>query len=266
MPAPRGQSGRLMEIPVLIALAGIAVAVGIGERSWIAGLLAFVGIPLVLFVVITAWEVLALAWLLAKAKRAMRATRSRLDGVRSLEASALGFRNVRWLAARAGQALVGMLDDESREIRISAAHALVRMARELDKAAPPLIEALQDKEHLPAALDGLSSLGPRAAAAVPALIGLLHHRNAPWWWTVVMALQSIGPAARPAVPALIAAMEELPADRPNWPIYALGAIGDRRALPALEKVANESKDEHIRETARDAIARIEAGGHPANQP
>jgi hypothetical protein len=266
MQAPSGQSGRLMEIPVLIALVGLAIAVGLGERSWLAGLLTLVGIPIAFYAVFAGWEMLELAYILARARRAMNVAESRLDGVRNLEASALRFRNVRWLAAKAGSALANTIDDDDREVRVSAAKALVQMDCLLDEAAPPVVEALRHGEHRIAALECLRTLGPRGSEAVPTLVALLAQRGAPWWWMVVNALQMIGPAAQPAVPALIAALEAAQADEGLWPIYALGAIGDRRALPALEKFANECRDERVRENAREAIARIEAGGHPANQP
>lgn len=43
------QSGRLYEIPLLVALAAISVAIGAGQGSWLAGLAVFLGVPAVLF-------------------------------------------------------------------------------------------------------------------------------------------------------------------------------------------------------------------------
>ena len=49
-------------------------------------------------------------------------------------------------------------------------------------------------------------------------------------------------------------------------VYALGDIGDRAALPALEKLAKESPDENFRGLAQSAIRKIEQKPAPAVVP
>jgi HEAT repeat protein len=49
-------------------------------------------------------------------------------------------------------------------------------------------------------------------------------------------------------------------------IYAIGEIGDRKALPALEHIATESDDPALRDVAKVAIQRIKARPVPTETP
>lgn len=254
---PRSQSGRLMEIPVLIALVGISIAAGVGQKSWLVGIGVLFGVPLGLFLVFAGWELLELLFILARARHAMASPATQLAGAQLLEANAYRYRSMKPVSEQASRALLVALGSPDPETRLSAASGLASLEREHEKALPVLIEALRVPDKRSRALESLRGLGRSAAPAVPGLIELLADRQSAEWWKVVLALQMIGPESRPAVPALIASLDELPVDEITWPIYALGAIGDRTAIPALEKLAKDGRDERVREKAREAVARIE---------
>lgn len=87
------------------------------------------------------------------------------------------------------------------------------------------------------ALNELRRLGPEAAFAVPALIAELDDPNSPnKGGEAAEILGKIGPAASAAVPKLmdIVIANEVGRDL-TWPLGALGAIGDRRAIPVLKR-------------------------------
>jgi len=248
----------MMEIPILVALAGIATAIGFGQKSWLVGLAVFFGVPLALFAFFVGWEALYLEWTLARARRMLGDPAKRLDAVQRLEANGFQLKEAKWIAGRAARTLRAALGDPDPHLRAAAARALARLEQHADEAVPVLVEALRDEAHVDETYRALQCFGPRAAPAVPALVERLADRRSSLWWRVVSTLQTIGPAARPAVPALIASLDGISADEANWPLYALGAIGDPAALPALRLLAASGKDERVQEHARDAIRRIEA--------
>lgn len=72
----------------------------------------------------------------------------------------------------------------------------------------------------------ISSMGPAAAAAVPALIETLQDPSAPVRYAVAYALSEIGPAAAAAIPALTEALDD-----PNDDV----AFMAKKALKSIEK-------------------------------
>lgn len=242
-----------MELPALVALFGLATAVGLSAKSWIAGLAVVVLVPAALFVAFWAIESIGKAWLLAKAGRAMRDPARRLDAATRLRDAAYSLTDQRWAGARADALLRIALADADPATRFLAACGLARIGAEAGAIVPTLIEGLRDRERRREALDGLATLRSGARPAVPALIELLADTRQPAWWLVPHTLQAIGPDAREAVPALLASLERVASDEIQWPIRALGAIGDPAAVPALERLAQAGKDERVRECARDAL-------------
>jgi HEAT repeat protein len=106
----------------------------------------------------------------------------------------------------------------------------------------------------------LRALGPRAKAAVPALIEALKGKDLRGRRGACDVLAAIGPDAKPALPLLLQILEG--PEHPKTPLYgyaayALGRIGPaaKAALPALSKIMNDPNAE-ARIDAADAFARI----------
>lgn len=108
-------------------------------------------------------------------------------------------------AAEAVDALLRLLDDGDCSTRMVVAHALGEIGD--GRAYAPLLALLIDRSHPP-------DLRGQAAESLASL----ENRT-------------------DAVPALIAALDDGEAVVRFWAAFALGAIADRRALPALDRVA-----------------------------
>jgi HEAT repeat protein len=120
-------------------------------------------------------------------------------------------------------ALAGCLRDKDPEVR--GAGAVAFSAKPDASAVHPLISALRDKSDFVRAhaATALGALGPAAVAAVPELVRIL-------------SKDSYAEARREAA-------------------SALGTIGDRSAIPALDE-AGHSVDPYLSQAARDALAQI----------
>ncbi len=116
----------------------------------------------------------------------------------------------------------------------------------------------------------LGAMGPKAAAAVPALAEAVLDRDLNVRYWAATALKAMGPAAKEAVPALIKALDTFPggspaldgpnryyADLRSVAAEALGAIGPSAAaaIPALEK-ATKDPDPSVCERARAALTQV----------
>lgn len=245
-----------MELPVLVALFGIATAVGLSNRSWLAGLAVLVLVPAGLFAMFWIISATSTGLLLARASHAMRHPARRLEAATRLRDAAYSLTDQRWSKARAETLLRTALDDAAPAVRFVAACGLVRIGSGESGVVGTLIGGLRDRELRPDALNALQSLRAGAKPAVPALIDLLADMRQPGWWQVPNTLRAIGPDAREAVPALLASLELAASDEIEWPIRALAAIGDAAALPALQRLAERGKDERVRACAREAMQKF----------
>lgn len=249
-----------MEPVFLAAIAGLGLAVGTWQRSWLAGAAIACGIPLLLWLLSVVLEAHARWRILRRAGRDPAAPES----IALLGASGFRLRESAWMSRRAAAILVDALPELRGGTRLAAAQALGRLGQRPERAVPVLIEGLSSPEGREVALDGLRLYGPAAAPAVPALVPLLVDRRSPQWWHVAKVLATIGPAAGAAVPALIEALNDSSADQVQWPARALGAIGDARAVPALERLAAHGKDERVRECAKAALSQLKAATQGGN--
>jgi HEAT repeat protein len=145
--------------------------------------------------------------------------------------------------------------DKDAFVRKTAAYALGRF-RGIDRTAA-LIAALNDKDP---EVQGAAavSLGDHAdSAAVVALLTALSDKSAFVRAQAARALGVNGSAATRAVPALVGLMTSDPDNEVKRQIAtALGSIGDRSALPALER-ATHDKDPYLAQAALEAIKMIE---------
>ena len=176
----------------------------------------------------------------------------------------------RWAARELGQlgpwakaaipALVGMLgrpDDSA-----TAATALGEIGPD---SLPAVLRVLEkgDYEARAAALSVVYQLGPKAKAAVPALVKALTDLRKPerdHGYFVVNTLQRIGPDAKPAVPGLIAIARN-PKEQPALRVLAIQTLGSfgPAAAEALAALRELRKDAEVGHVVDEALGRIGAG-------
>jgi len=143
---------------------------------------------------------------------------------------------------------------------IEAARAMVYMPCAAPAAIDLLIEATtaKDENTRAAAARALGQIGPTAARAVPALIGLLAEKAAvKVRLAALLALARMGPAAAPAVEKLIPFLAD-PAPRfRELAAHALGAIGPsaRAAVGPLRKATRDT-EATVQVAAKRALAEI----------
>ena len=158
------------------------------------------------------------------------------------------------------------LRDPEREVRREALDALEKCGPEDADAAPAMAMAilhrLQGVEKLAKAL---GQIGPGAAVAVPALVGLLGEPRPSRRVAGASALAEIGePAAPKAIPALARVLEfDTDASAREAAIDALGrfAAYSPEAVAPLKDLL-ESDDAGERERAAEALA---AAGHATDR-
>lgn len=108
-------------------------------------------------------------------------------------------------------ALEGLCDEGTEpELRRAAALSLGQIdGKAADRALAVLIELLGHRGRVAAATAfDIGNIGPRAQAAVPALVGLLRDGDRAGRAAAAYALARIGPVAREAVPALREALQD----------------------------------------------------------
>lgn len=125
-----------------------------------------------------------------------------------------------------------------------------------------LIRALgkNDDDIRVAAARAVGRIGPRAAAAVPALMGTLgDEKNFRLRYAALVALAGLGPKAAPAVPLLSRVLEDRAPRFRELAANALGAIGTaaRPAVGRLQKLTTDP-DGRVQAAARHALGRIQA--------
>jgi len=144
-----------------------------------------------------------------------------------------------------------LAQDKVPFVRKSAAYALGRFHR--SEATPALVAALTDKDAEVRSAATIALTEYTDAAAIAPLTGALSDKSNFVRAHAARALGLNGRAAAQAVPALITLLttDEGPEVR-RQAATALGNIGDRAALPALER-ARYSADPYLSEAALAAI-------------
>ena len=106
--------------------------------------------------------------------------------------------------------LIRQMKDPDDSVRIKAAHALGRLGPKAKAAVPALIETLNDKKPRytvrVAAAQALAEIGPDAEAAIPALIDILNDKQDPDA-DCYNAPRVLGKIGKAAVPHLIEALK-----------------------------------------------------------
>lgn len=172
--------------------------------------------------------------------------------VRALAVTGLGERSdnriVPFVAAR-------LSSDKDPFVRKAAAYALGHF-RDQERTAA-LIAALKDKDQEVRGAAAVSLADHRDAAAVGSLATSLFDKNAFVRAQAARALGVNGQSASQAVPALVKLLgQDSDAEVKRQSATALGLIGDRSALPALERASYDS-DSYLAEAARDSIKMIQ---------
>jgi len=168
--------------------------------------------------------------------------------IRAAAAFALGAQKVPEVVAP----LIAALADPDVNVRFEAASALVRVPDE--RALEPLIKASADLDEdvRSASCEALGAIKDDRARAV--LVDRLSDRKAIVRGHAALALGVM--RAQKALEALIKrAGRERDAEALGAIAWALGAIGDRAALPALERLATHAS-EVVKAQAIEALARL----------
>lgn len=167
---------------------------------------------------------------------------------------------------RSIRALAKVLDDSCAQVRLSAILALIVLgppATGADKTAA--IHALQgcfkDRDKVVmiwARMGQMRMDGNITEAHLTAIAKYLKGNELSPRTHASRALGTIGPEAKSRVPDLMAALDDNEPLVLTWSAWALGQIGPpaAKALPRLESLKGH-KDEGIRQTALEAIERIE---------
>jgi HEAT repeat protein len=149
-----------------------------------------------------------------------------------------------------------------RALRCDVADALGRIGIEANAAIPALRKAVA-KDRNPevrvfAAL-ALSRIDPKDQGVVSAIIRELEDKgegtSGPA--AAIEALADLGPKARAAVPALLRSLAHDEPSIRSGAARALAAVGDRAVIPDLERLL-EDKDNLVRDTARASLEQLAA--------
>ena len=166
-----------------------------------------------------------------------------------------------------------LLQDPSSSIRRTAASALWWIESDSQVAVPILIEGLEDTRadllDRQTCVYVLGEMGPKAEAAVPALIVLLRgiQKSIRTETSVELssnATEALGRIGEPAVPALTILLGDKDPDICKNAAWALRKMGPKAkaAVPALCKMSRES-DVELRRFAVGALGKIGPEAHGA---
>lgn len=159
-----------------------------------------------------------------------------------------GFKRGDTTAHEALVALEARLGNDDLSVQAAAAAALAKIEPENSYVLGVLIQAAKhgDEKVRLDALHGLKAVGPRAAAAVPFLVGLLNEPGLQW--SVVEAIGHIGPSAAPAIPHLVELLcdptRKVPRGDVGRALFGMGKVG----LPFVVKMLQDPDVGTRRET------------------
>ena len=167
-----------------------------------------------------------------KAAKAVEALTGLLEdesaSVRAHAAKALG--HIGKPAVPAVKVLAALIADENAQVRRAAVEALADIEPGPEVGVPIIVKMLEDAD--PAArIRALDALAEEGKTAVPHLINALEKEEAVYWACLV--LSEIGPDAEEAVPALIKVLDDKRPGVRREAILALAAIGEASA-PATD--------------------------------
>lgn len=149
--------------------------------------------------------------------------------------------------------LLKVLEESEPEAVVSALETLAEQGK---KIVPKLCEALHNEKACYWACLLIERIGPEAKEAVPHLIDCLDREEPEVRIEVLLALASIGKDSRVAQDKVIKILQNDPYEGVRYAAaFALGRLGDAKAIPALEAAAN-SDDEFLRLTALWSLVQL----------
>lgn len=167
--------------------------------------------------------------------------------------------------------LQDLLTDTACGVRQAACWALNKIGHPVDAGQKAAIlkalDALAKKDPEPcvqvwATVAAMSYSGKIGPEQLESITRNLHSGDANTRVQAAQALGTVGSRAKEVVPAMIEVLK----DKDNDPvvvgftIIALGRIESARAIPALEKLAAETKNEAIKKAAMDSVQQIKRAG------
>lgn len=189
----------------------------------------------------------------------INALRDKDPAVSGVAASAIG-QIKEMLTDRQIADIARMLDDNDGQIKAQAATALAHLGTEKAKRfIPELINLLKDADAALVASAALQQfkddLTDKHLAGIAAL---LTEKNADTRAQAARMLALLGPKAKARVPDLITALDDKDTITLATVIMALGTFGKdaEKAVPPLNRLKDDHKDETIRELATKAVDEI----------
>ncbi len=155
------------------------------------------------------------------------------------------------------EALIKALSDENAPVTLNAANALSHLGA---PAVPALVQKLADKNYRRLAIEVLGEIGAGAESAVPALVELLSQAgdDADLRREIFIALASIGPKSTAATSAMMKLIQDpATADAQAGAIYVLARIGEKKAMPVLQKLIKVATDERVLRSAAWALVTLD---------
>ncbi len=155
------------------------------------------------------------------------------------------------------EALVKALSDGHAPVTLNAANALSHIGT---PAVPALVQKLADEHYRRLVVEVLGEIGAGAESAVPALVELLSRvgDDLELRREVFIALASIGPKATVATPAMMKILQDPAAgDARAGAAYVLARIGEKKALPVLQKLITVAEEERVQRSAAWALVTLD---------
>lgn len=122
--------------------------------------------------------------------------------------------------------LMDAVGDANREVRLYAAVAAGHVGGRSQELVPLLTDALREPAIAEQAASALMNFGPRASAAVPALLAATESDKYHLRTNAFMALAAIGPDAEPAIPKLIQMVQDRDTDGHYLGVLAITVLGE----------------------------------------
>jgi HEAT repeat protein len=175
--------------------------------------------------------------------------------------TAAGAQETRTSDRRVAAALERFRGDDPK-IRLQALQRLERMGPRAAAAVPALIAGLSDRDPKirKQTADVLHNIGPAARQAVPALLSALNDPDSGVRTAAAWALQKAKPDPKVAMPALVANLHAGPDRRSPVVVYALAALGEPAVPVLIELLRNDDKT--ISRMAAYSLSHVGAGARP----
>jgi len=157
------------------------------------------------------------------------------------------------------EAVVKGLSDPEEVVRHRAVYIVNEMVEPPTEVAAPLGRMMTDKSVSDRVNYILSTMGPRAAAAIPYVADGLASEDTKIAYNAAFTLSRVGAAAAPALAELIVALEHEDRFVRRYSAQAIGNIGPEAvsAISGLQPLLNDP-DSHVQGAARGALNKLQS--------